>query len=97
MGSRMQCRAIIFDFDGTLANSMPFLERIGVKVMMKYYDISREEALDRYRVTTGLPYEQQIELNFPGNPVNEQAVQEFERLKIEKIYCLLYTSPSPRD
>ncbi len=86
MDSKIQCKAIIFDFDGTLANSMPFLERLGVKVMMKYYGIDYREAVDRYRMTTGLPFEQQIEINFPGNPLNERAVAEFERLKVERIY-----------
>lgn len=82
----IQCSAVIFDFDGTLADSMPFLESIGVEIMMKYYRVSREEAIQRYRMTTGLPYEHQIEMNFPENPINEKAVEEFERLKIERIY-----------
>ncbi|MHA1247740.1 MAG: HAD family hydrolase [Candidatus Thorarchaeota archaeon] len=86
MNGGIQCSAIIFDFDGTLANSMPFLERIGVRVMMKYYGISRSEATERYRATTGLPFEQQMEMNFPGDPRNGPAVEEFEKLKIEKIY-----------
>ncbi len=83
---KIQCSTVIFDFDGTLADSMPFLESIGVDVMMKYYQMSKEEATQRYRMTTGLPYEHQIESNFPNNPINKQAIEEFERLKIERIY-----------
>ncbi|MCF2137749.1 MAG: HAD family hydrolase [Candidatus Thorarchaeota archaeon] len=86
MTDQIQCKAVIFDFDGTLANSMPFLERIGVNVMMKYYGLDREEATNRYRITTGLPYEHQIKINFPDHPKNEEAIEEFERLKIEKIF-----------
>ncbi len=86
MSERLRCKAIIFDFDGTLADSMPFLEKIGVEVMMKYYGISKEDAIECYRTTTGLPYEHQIEINFPNNEKNKEAVEEFEELKIEKIF-----------
>ncbi|MHA2085609.1 MAG: HAD family hydrolase [Candidatus Thorarchaeota archaeon] len=86
MTDHYQCSAIIFDFDGTLADSMPFLEKIGVQVMMKYFDVNKEEATERYQSTTGLPYEHQIKLNFPDNPKNETAIEEFEGLKIKRIF-----------
>jgi phosphoglycolate phosphatase-like HAD superfamily hydrolase len=65
---------------------MPFLEKIGVEVMMKHYGISRTDATSLYRSTTGLPYEHQIALNFPENDMNETATREFEGLKIERIF-----------
>ncbi len=83
---KLHCKAVIFDFDGTLADSMPFLEKIGVQVMMKYYGVDKDDATVRYRSTTGLPYEHQIELNFPNNEKNTKAVEEFEKLKIERIF-----------
>lgn len=86
MTDKLACKAIIFDFDGTLADSMPFLEAIGVQVMMKYYGVSKDDAATRYKSTTGLPYEHQIKLNFPGHSQNEEAIDEFERMKIERIY-----------
>ena len=86
MTKKIQCSAIIFDFDGTLADSMPFLANIGIQIMMKYYDVDYDEASDRYKSTTGLPYEHQINLNFPGCEQNEQAIEEFEKLKIERIF-----------
>ncbi|MHA2230190.1 MAG: HAD hydrolase-like protein, partial [Candidatus Thorarchaeota archaeon] len=86
MTDNYQCSAIIFDFDGTLADSMPFLEKIGVQVMMKFYSVNKEEAIERYQSTTGLPYEHQIKLNFPDNPKNETAIEEFEGFKIERIF-----------
>ena len=86
MTRRIPCRAVIFDFDGTLADSMPFLERIGVQVMMEHYPVSFQEATKRYRTTTGLPYEQQIKLNFPKDEHNEAAISEFEKLKIDCIF-----------
>jgi phosphoglycolate phosphatase-like HAD superfamily hydrolase len=86
MIEKIPCRAVIFDFDGTLADSMPFLEKIGVQVMMRNYPVTFEEATKRYRSTTGLPYEQQIKLNFPNDEHNETAISEFEKLKIDRIF-----------
>jgi phosphoglycolate phosphatase-like HAD superfamily hydrolase len=86
MTDKLRCIAIIFDFDGTLANSMPFLAKIGVEVMMRFYDISEKEAAERYKSTTGLPYEHQIKLNFPDHESNDKAIEVFEKMKIERIF-----------
>ncbi|MHA1930137.1 MAG: HAD family hydrolase [Candidatus Thorarchaeota archaeon] len=86
MRDNLSCSAIAFDFDGTLADSMPFLEMIGVQVMMKYYGVTKEDATQKYRMTTGLPYEHQIEMTFPNDGKNHRAVEEFEKLKIDMIF-----------
>ncbi len=86
MTDKLRCRAVIFDFDGTLADSMPFLAQIGVEVMMRFYGVSKEEAVDRYKSTTGLPYEHQIKLNFPDHDANEEAIEVFEKMKIDRIF-----------
>jgi phosphoglycolate phosphatase-like HAD superfamily hydrolase len=82
----VHCKAVVFDFDGTLADSMPFLQSIGVEVMMKHFGVSNDDAIKRYVTTTGLPYEHQIMLNFPDDARNEAAVEEFEKLKIDRIF-----------
>lgn len=86
MTDKLRCRAVIFDFDGTIANSMPFLAKIGVEVMMRFYGVSEEDAADRYKSTTGLPYEHQIKLNFPDHKANEEAIEVFEKMKIDRIF-----------
>ncbi|MFW9980799.1 MAG: HAD family hydrolase [Candidatus Thorarchaeota archaeon] len=86
MQERNLYSAVIFDFDGTLADSMPFLQKIGVDIMMKHFGVSKDDATERYVSTTGLPYEHQIKMNFPDDPRNESAIEEFEQLKIERIY-----------
>ncbi|MFW9786496.1 MAG: HAD family hydrolase [Candidatus Thorarchaeota archaeon] len=80
------CKAVIFDFDGTLADSMPFLQKIGVEMMMKHFGVSKDDATERYVTTTGLPYEHQIKMNFPNDSRNSIAIEEFEQLKIERIF-----------
>lgn len=87
MNAKLRCKAVVFDFDGTLADSMPFLEKIGVQIMMKHYGVTLEDATRRYRTTTGLPFEHQITLNFPSHvKINLDATEEFEQLKIERIF-----------
>ncbi|TFH09822.1 MAG: hypothetical protein E4H14_03745 [Candidatus Thorarchaeota archaeon] len=86
MVEKIDCKAVIFDFDGTLADSMPFLESIGVEMMMKFFEVPKEDATHRYRSTTGLPYEQQVKINFPDHPNCEKAIEEFENLKIDRIF-----------
>jgi beta-phosphoglucomutase-like phosphatase (HAD superfamily) len=56
MVDKIFCRAVVFDFDGTLADSMPFLQKIGVDIMMTHFGVSKENATERYVSTTGLPY-----------------------------------------
>jgi len=86
MEEKKRYRAVIFDFDGTLADSMPFLQNIGVDIMMKHFGVSKEDATERYVSTTGLPYEHQIKMNFLDDPRNEAAIEEFEKLKIDRIF-----------
>jgi phosphoglycolate phosphatase len=82
----LHCKAVVFDFDGTLADSMPFLQRIGVEIMMKHFGVTEDDATEKYVSTTGLPYEHQIKMNFPDDPRNDEAIEEFEQLKIERIF-----------
>jgi phosphoglycolate phosphatase-like HAD superfamily hydrolase len=65
---------------------MPFLENIGVQVMMEFYGVSKDDATQKYRSTTGLPYEHQIEMNFPKDERNHDATEKFEKLKIDRIF-----------
>jgi phosphoglycolate phosphatase-like HAD superfamily hydrolase len=65
---------------------MPFLAQIGVEVMMRFYGISEDEAAERYKSTTGLPYEHQIKLNFPDHENNDEAIEVFEKMKIDRIF-----------
>jgi phosphoglycolate phosphatase-like HAD superfamily hydrolase len=87
-----QIQVICFDFDGTVADTMPFLSDLAVTIICKYYDVDEIFAKENYVQTTGLPFEQQIQSIFPGNTNNSRVIREFEELK-EKNY--LHFKPVP--
>ncbi|MFW9992499.1 MAG: HAD family hydrolase [Candidatus Odinarchaeota archaeon] len=77
----MPVKAVIFDFDGTVVDSMPFLETNAVKLMVQHYSISKHEAREKYIQTTGLPFLEQIGMLFPGHEANETVIGTFEQWK----------------
>ena len=77
--------AIIFDLDGTVANTMPFLTELAVKLITENYDISRDAAQRRYLENTGMDFASQIEVIFPGHPNNRKVVHRFESVKEKDI------------
>ncbi|MEE9264426.1 MAG: HAD hydrolase-like protein, partial [Vicinamibacteria bacterium] len=82
----MRLKAVIFDFDGTIVDTMPFLTRIAVGLITSNYGISEEEALARYRATTGLDFESQMEQMFPRHPKNPEVVAAMEASKDQGIF-----------
>jgi phosphoglycolate phosphatase-like HAD superfamily hydrolase len=71
-----------FDFDGTLTDSMPFLENLAVKLISSHYQIDKNQATKQYRLSTGLPFIQQINNIFPRSlRKNLSVVKEFEDQK----------------
>lgn len=79
-------KAVIFDFDGTLADTMPFLTELAIKLMTEKYNISEDLARRRYIETTGMPFASQIELIFPDHPNNHEVVAAFESRKIGGVF-----------
>ncbi|MHA1166773.1 MAG: HAD family hydrolase [Candidatus Hodarchaeales archaeon] len=101
----MKIGAVVFDFDGTVVNSMPFLETIAVNLMTDVYGLSDEDARNKYILTSGLPFLEQIETLFPGNEANERVISAFEKEKHEGLFkqpvfpdteeILAYLKPKP--
>ncbi len=77
--------AVIFDFDGTLANTMPFLSDLAVGLITESYEISDAEARRRYLETTGMDFRSQLEEIFPGNANNVATAAAMESGKGERI------------
>ena len=78
-------KAVIFDFDGTIADTMPFLSDLAVKLITATYQVSEEDARRRYRETTGMNFQAQMEQMFPGEPRNRNVVNAFEEAKMHRI------------
>lgn len=76
---------VMFDFDGTIVDSMPFLEKNAITLLTKCCGLPSGIARQRYRETTGLPFIQQMEIITP-NEDNTQIVDKFEKMKVERIY-----------
>ena len=74
-------KAIVFDFDGTLVDSMPGLTAIATKLLVTQYAFEPELALEKYHETSGLDFKSQMEIICPGNSQNQEVVREFETQK----------------
>jgi phosphoglycolate phosphatase-like HAD superfamily hydrolase len=76
---------VIFDFDGTIADTMPFLSDLAVGLLTRNYEISGEEARRRYLETTGMDFGSQIEEIFPEHPSNGAVAAAMESGKRVRI------------
>jgi len=79
-------KAIIFDFDGTIADTMPFLTELAVKLITEIYNVPGEQAKRRYLETTGMDFASQLETIFPNHPNNQKVAAIFEERKLEGIF-----------
>jgi phosphoglycolate phosphatase-like HAD superfamily hydrolase len=86
--SRRPWDVAIFDFDGTIADTMTFLVRLAVRVLTGHYGLEAGEAKKAYIDTTGLPFVRQVEVLFPGDARNSSAVKEFEDYKAAHVLDL---------
>ena len=78
-------KAVIFDFDGTIANTMPFLTELAVELITETYNVSKDEAKRRYLETTGMAFTSQLGLIFPNHPKNKEVAETFEARKLKGI------------
>jgi 1L-myo-inositol 1-phosphate cytidylyltransferase / CDP-L-myo-inositol myo-inositolphosphotransferase len=58
--------ALIFDFDGTIADTMPFLTKLAVDLLTQHYPVEPAAARKRYLDTVGVGFASQLEELFPG-------------------------------
>lgn len=76
-----RARAVIFDFDGTLVDTMGGFADIAADLIHRRYGLDRGLARSEYLRTSGLPFRQQLDLIFPGDDRNDEASDEFETTK----------------
>jgi 1L-myo-inositol 1-phosphate cytidylyltransferase / CDP-L-myo-inositol myo-inositolphosphotransferase len=73
--------ALIFDFDGTIADTMPFLTKLAVDLLTQHYPVEPAAARKQYLETVGVDFASQLEELFPGHPENEAVAAAFEASK----------------
>lgn len=85
-------RAFLFDFDGTLVDTMKGFADIAGRVINRFHpEISFEKARARYLETSGNPFFQQLEIILPGDPTNSEKAKIFEETKIEGFFLSKFT------
>ncbi|MDO8526814.1 MAG: HAD hydrolase-like protein [Deltaproteobacteria bacterium] len=83
----MNKKIIVFDFDGTLVDSMGHLADIAAEVMSLHFSVSRERARDLYHQTSGLPFSEQLKSLYPDQPEKTKMVSDvFETKKRENYF-----------
>ena len=79
-------RAIVFDFDGTLVDTMQSFADTAASVMADRYSVHFQWARRRYLETSGIPFVQQLEVIFPSDGRNAGAADEFEQRKLTSFF-----------
>ena len=78
----MKAKAYLFDFDGTLVDTMGGFADIAGRVIHDHHpELSFYEARKRYLDTSGVPFFQQLEILFPGGADNIRMAEIFEETK----------------
>jgi phosphoglycolate phosphatase-like HAD superfamily hydrolase len=74
-------KAVAFDFDGTLADSMPYLSRTAVDLLSNQLGLAPAVARAGYLSTSGLDFRSQLAELQPGHPDLDRLADEFETAK----------------
>lgn len=86
-GSKDVCA---FDFDGTLVDSMGAFADIAGALIARERGLETGRARQMYLDTSGLPFFQQLDLLFPGDPRNAALADRFERDKLAGYFTREY-------
>ncbi|MDO8644176.1 MAG: HAD hydrolase-like protein, partial [bacterium] len=76
-------KVCVFDFDGTIVDSMDRFADVAAGIIERVYDLPWKEARGAYLKTSGLCFRDQLEVLYPGDPVNDHTAEEFEEKKKE--------------
>ena len=84
-------KAILFDLDGTLINTMEGFADLAAELIEKNYGMPFPEGRRNYITTSGIPFKHQLEVIFPGDSRNFGVQKEFE---VRKLDVFFNTPPS---
>jgi phosphoglycolate phosphatase len=83
-------KVCVFDFDGTLVDSMGAFADIAADVMETHYGMHYADARRRYLQTSGIPFFQQLDVIFPEGEKNSTLADEFEQRKLDGFFAEPY-------
>lgn len=81
--NRLKKSVCLFDFDGTLVDSMGAFADLAAQLISQNYGTDPATAREDYLRTSGLPFFFQLEVLFPKHPLNSEVAQRFELGKQE--------------
>lgn len=87
---------VIFDFDGTIADTMPLLSTIAATLLRSRYGLNPRSALTLYNSNTGATFSEQLQELFPYHKRNEETVTFFNDVK-RLVYDVARPTPRARD
>jgi len=74
-------KAILFDLDGTLIDTMEGFADLAAELIKRDFDVDLATARRNYITTSGIPFKHQLEVMFPGDSRNFDVQKEFEERK----------------
>jgi phosphoglycolate phosphatase-like HAD superfamily hydrolase len=80
--------AVAFDFDGTLADTMPALTVLATDLLVAFFGMRPDDARQEYLSTIGRPFEEQLKIIFPFARDTKRMVDLYnrERMKVYSIF-----------
>jgi phosphoglycolate phosphatase-like HAD superfamily hydrolase len=72
---------LLLDLDGTLVDTMQAFADLAAGVMARHFGVPPREARRLYLETSGIPFEQQLEVIFGEHPLVVEAAAEYESEK----------------
>jgi phosphoglycolate phosphatase-like HAD superfamily hydrolase len=88
-------RACVFDFDGTLVDSMGGFTELAGELIAAHYHTSVTAGQEAYVRTSGLPFRQQLEALYPGDERNDEVARVFEARKLAGFFARQYFPEVP--
>ena len=75
-------KMLLFDFDGTLVNSMSYYADLAALLFVEHYSFPKEQAKHAYFKTSGIAFAKQLQILFPDHAANDKVAQLFEAGKV---------------
>lgn len=75
-------KTVVFDLDGTLADTMGAYSSYAADSIVFAYNVSRVKATMLYFTTAGRPFREQLECMFPRHGFNDLVAEQFENFKV---------------